>query len=234
MIFTLFAVLVVLLAVAGFLFQKLGEFAGIGEGLRRGSLRAPHGRLVRTKRLDSFEDVPFLQKLPRALLPCVAVTVVLGGLSLAGVTDLAGAGPLGVDLIVVVVLAVGLVQRDAGILRPLGYAIVGYLAPAIVATLIVWYGVGAAVPVSAAVANGVSMVFGTLGAACAVSAIPVVRTYAREFEDGYVNALQVASTAAVTRRFEQLADDTWKPPADRVENAAAAYDLRAYMEQRDR
>ena len=100
---------------------------------------------------------------------------------------------------------------------------VGPMEKALTAVLLIW-----------AVFQVWANMFGTLGAACAVSAIPVVRTYAREFEDGYVNALQVASTAAVTRRFEQLADDTWKPPADRVETAAAAYDLRAYMEQRDR
>ena len=132
-----------------------------------------------------------------------------------------------------IVAAVGIVYQDAGIARPLGYAIAGYLVPAAVVTGIVWYGLAPAAGLDAAFCNGVSMVAGTFGAACAVAAMAPLRTYAREFADGYVSVIQVAASSTAARSLDKYLDPTWKPPADRVRDASDARDIREAMKRRD-
>ncbi|MDO4290589.1 MAG: hypothetical protein Q4C41_05105 [Eggerthellaceae bacterium] len=225
--FTIFAVIVLAVGAVGLLFQKNGEFAGLGRPAKRGGLRAPHGRLVRTKRLDTFEDLPFSAKFPQAFLVTFAITVVIGALCLFGVLSLVSVVPVSLDILCVTVAACCLTQADAGVVRAFAYALFGYMAAAVLATI-----VGMAAGAGVDMVNALTMVAGTLGASAAVAWMPLVRTYAREFEDGHVNVIKVSAKSAAARAFDPLCDQAWKPPADRIADAEAAENLREHMKKR--
>lgn len=225
--FTVFAIVLVVLALVGVALQKNGEFAGVGTGEKVSSLRAPHGRLVRTKRLDDFTELGFAQKFPRVLLCTFAVTFAIGALCVVGLLDFAALLPASLDLLAVVGVACALTQSDVGVWRSVSYALLGYLAGGVVATaggLFAQLGTGAI--------NALTMVFGTLGTSVAVAAMPLMRTYAREFADGHVNTIQVSSKSAAARVFDSVADASWKPPADRIADAQLGCEPRSFMEKR--
>ncbi|WP_165173029.1 hypothetical protein [Adlercreutzia sp. ZJ242] len=232
--FTLFVIIAVALAAAGFAFRKNGEMAGLGRAGRRGGLRAPHGRLVRTKRLDTFEELPFAAKFGRVALLALATTALVGVLCALGVLDLASVIPVSLDALAVVGIACGVTQGDAGVMRSLSYALVGYMAAGIVATLLGVYALAPAFGMGTPGINALTMAAGATGAAAAVAAMPLVRTYAREFEDGHVNSIQVTSRSVAARAYDELADAAWTPPADRVQTGGEETGLRAAMERRRR
>ncbi|WP_165056212.1 MULTISPECIES: hypothetical protein [unclassified Adlercreutzia] len=232
--FTLIVVIAGALAAAGFAFQKNGEMAGLGRASRRGGLRAPHGRLVRTKRLDTFEELPFGAKFERVALLAAAATVLIGVLCALGVLDLASVIPVSLDAIAVMGIACGVTQGDAGLMRSLAYALVGYMAAGIAATLLGLFAFAPAFGMDTAGINALTMAAGALGAAAAVAAMPLVRTYAREFEDGHVNSIQVTSKSVAARAYDKLADPAWTPPAERVQSGGEEMGLRAAMERRRR
>lgn len=233
--FTVFAIAMVACAVVGFVFQKNGEMAGLGRPAKRGGLRAPHGRLVRTKRLDGFEEVSFATKFARVGALCFPVTILVLVTGALGFVDLAGIAPASVDALAVVGIACGLTQADVGVVRSLAYALFGYVAAGVIATCVGLFVVPLFVEFGVAGINALTMVLGTLGASVAVSAMPLVRTYAREFEDGHVNSIQVTSISAAARAFERLADPGWTPPADRVQSVQKGGEhgfLRSSMQRR--
>lgn len=232
--FTIFAIVVAALAALGFAFQKNGEMAGLGRPARRGGLRAPHGRLVRTKRLDAFEELPFSAKFARVAGLAFAATIAICAISAVGALDLAGVVPASLDVLAVVGIACAVTQSDAGLARPCAYALLGYLAAGVAATLLGLRVLAPAVGLDVAGINALTMVLGTLGAAAAASAMPLVRTYAREFEDGHVNSIQVTSASRAARAYDRLADPSWKPPADRIREGGEEDGLRAAMERRRR
>lgn len=228
--FTIIAILVVLAAVAGFAFQKNGEFSGLGRVVKRGGLRHPHGKLVRTHRLDSCEDVRFLLKLGRVLAINLAVTALVLVVCAFGLLDLAGVLPFGIQALVVLGASSGLTQGNSGIWRALCYGIAGFALFSIASTLIAY-----ALPAtlfSVSLVNAFGMVGGAIGASVGTAAVPLMRNYAREFEDGHVNSILVASTSAAARAYDALEDASWKPPKDRVQDAEEADDIRSRMRKR--
>lgn len=230
--FTIFLIVLVALAALGFAFQKNGEMAGLGREGKRGGLRWPHGRLVRTKRLDTFEDMPFGPKFARVFAATFAVTFALGALCVVGVADFADTLPTSLDLIVVVGVACYMTQGDVGIWRALAYALFGYLLAAVAATLLGLFALPYVMSIDTGGINALTMVLGTLGAACAVAVMPLVRTYAREFEDGHVNSIQVTSSSRAARAYDKLCDPSWKPPEDRIKDAEAGYNPRKAMDKK--
>ncbi len=214
--FTVFAIVVVVLAIVGLALRKNGEMSGLGRAAQAGSrskMRAPHGRLVRTKLLDDAAAVPFSRRLLRALGASCAVTLILIVLCLVGLLDMGSALPASLDVLFVLGICMGVSAEQAVPWRSLGYAFVGYAELAAAATLVALY----AVPgVTTAIANGVTVVAGTLGSAFLSASAPMQLGYAREFEDGHVDALRVADRSSAARAFDELVDPSWKPPADRI------------------
>ena len=230
--FTIVAIVVVIAAVLGFVFTKLGEFAGIGGNGGDDRLWGDHGRLVRTKRLDDTIDLPFLTRLPRCLLFVAAPTVILVVLCLIGVLQWDGLLAGSLDVILVILVAVAVSQDGNGMGRPLGYALVGYILGGLASALVGLVLLPMIVEVSSGMVNGLTMVLGTLGTVLAIAWMPCQRTYAREFADGHVNSLKVSSRSAVRKIYDKLEDRNWIPPEDRIQSPDIADDIRAMKEGR--
>ncbi len=228
MAYTLFTVAVIALAFLGLVFKKNGELSGLGREHKRGGLRAPHGRLVRTKRLDSVEDSSFAEVFPKLFLLLAAVTAVIFLLSALGVLSWSGAAGVSLDFLLVIGLAIVLLSSDSGYWQPGVYAIAGYVVFAAVPSVL-WVLVPAfADALSVGGVNALTMALGTLGCALISSFMPATRTYAREFEDGHVNSIQVSARSAACKAYVVLEDSSWKPPADRIKNPEIANDPRAF------
>lgn len=225
--YQIFTVIILAAACFGLLFKKNGELAGLGRESKRGGLRAPHGRLIRTKRLDSVEYGGFKEGLVRLTLILGAITVVLVALGFFGVCSLVGMVGVSLDVLLVIAAAVVLAHSDAGIWQPVAYAVAGYLIPGILLAMLWVAGVPFIGTLETGAVNALTMVFGTLGTAVAVAWMPVSHTYAREFEDGYVNVIQVAHRSVACKAYEALADPSWKPPADRIADYEAAKNMRS-------
>lgn len=227
--FTVFSIVVVAAACLGLVFKKNGELAGLGREHQRGGLRAPHGKLVRTKRLDAdSDDTPFTSRFLRLLVVLAALTIVICLLCAFGVFSWEGSAGVGLDLALVIGAAVACSYSAAGAWRPFGFAAAGYLVPGLVLAFCWAAGVPFVCALGTAGVNLLTMVLGTLGCAAAVAWMPVIATYAREFEDGHVNVIQVSERSTACRAYEALADQSWKPPADRVKDPGIANDPRAH------
>lgn len=225
------ALIVAVLAVAGLAFVKVGELAGVGRPAPYGSLRAPHGRLVRTVCLDDPAELGFTQRLARVgglVLAALAVTLGLG-LLVGGQFRLSGVLTPSLDLIAGCAIALALTSGEAGPWRALGYALTGYLAGGVLATAVGMGPLGA----DTATVNVLTMALGSLGLALAVAWMPAKSAWAREFEDGHVNAIRVSDRSAAARAYRALADPAWKPPADRIRHARAVDVVRAHREEKD-
>ena len=229
--FSAFAVIIILAALAGLLFKKNGELAGLGRQSKRGGLRAPHGRLVRTKRLDAAEEIGFAKRFGILLGAMAAASAVLGGLHVFGALNANLFATA--HLILCLAIPIGVARTDSGLWRPAAYALAGYVALAAIPALLWAFEVPPVAALSPQSVNLLSVAFGALGCALAVALMPGVCSYAREFEDGHVNAIQVASNSVARRAYDTLADPSWKPPASRIEHFRAAEgNLRSFMEKR--
>lgn len=224
------AAIVVIAAACGLAFVRLGELAGCGRPAPRGSLRAPHGRLVRTRCLDEPAALGFAARLGRLAVPLAGVLLAFLALGLAGALPLSGVLAPTLELIVAVAVALGMTYADAGPWRALGYALGGYLALGAAATAAGM----ALMPGDTAGANALAMIAGTAGAALAVAWMPPKSAWAREFEDGHVNAIRVSDRSAAARAYRAAEDRSWRPPADRVRHAHAVDVVRDVRKGRDR
>ena len=231
MIFTILAFAAIFLAAAGFIMQKNGELAGLGRE-RTSRLRAPHGPLVRTKRLDKNEEIPPTRMIPRVLIPALIVTAIALALCLLDVLKPATSTPVALQGIIVVVLAAGIAHAQGGVWRAFGWSIVGYLVVGGVVSFATFAFAGTIPFVDTAFVNMTTMVCGAIGASLAVSFVSARRSYAREFEDGYVNVIEVAGRSVAARAFDQLADPSWRPSKDVIEKARAGEDVRNAMNRR--
>lgn len=221
------AALIVVAAVLGLAFVKLGELAGLGREAPRGSLRAPHGRLVRTRCLDDPAALGFGARLGRLGAPLLVVLVLALAVGLAGLSPLGGVLVPTLELIAALAVGLGLTHGDAGPWRSLGYAMAGYLAGAAGATALGLYVLPALMAFDVASVNALTMVMGTVGEALALAWMPPKRAWAREFEDGHVNAIRVSDRSVAARAYQAVADPSWQPPADRIRHAHAHDVVRA-------
>lgn len=221
------AALIVVAAVLGLAFVKLGELAGLGREAPRGSLRAPHGRLVRTRCLDDPAALGFGARLGRLGAPLLVVLILALAAGLAGLSPLGGVLVPTLELIAALAVGLGLTHGDVGPWRSLGYAMAGYLAGAAAATALGLYVLPSLMAFDVASVNALTMVMGTVGEALALAWMPPKRAWAREFEDGHVNAIRVSDRSVAARAYQAVADPSWQPPADRIRHAHAHDVVRA-------
>ena len=227
------AALIVVAAVLGLILVKLGERAGLGREAPRGSLRAPHGRLVRTRCLDDPAAPGFGARLGRLGAPLLAVLALALAAGLAGLAPLGGVLVPTLELIAALAVGLGLTQADAGPWRSLGYAMAGYLVGAVAATTLGLCVLPALMAFDVASVNALTMVMGTAGEALALAWMPPKGAWAREFEDGHVNAIRVSDRSAAARAYRALDDPAWRPPADRIRHAHAVDVVRETRRERD-
>ena len=228
--FTVFAVIIVAAALLGLLFVKNGELSGLGRASKRGGLRAPHGRLVRTKRLDQIEEASFAARFGMLAAIAIGVSVVVGGLHLLGIIN--AGWFVSLHFALCMILCVGVSLSDSGPWRPLAYALVGYLLPSAVLAMLWAVEAPLIAGLSTQAFNLIAAFIGALTCAFALACLPASYSYAREFEDGHVNAIQVSSRSLARKAYDALEDAAWKPPADRIADYKAASDLRSFMEKR--
>lgn len=221
--------IIVILAFLGLLFVKNGELAGLGREHKRGGFRSPHGKLVRTKRLDSVEETSFLEVFPKLVLILGAITVAIFALSFLGIIAWDGSIGVTLDFVVVIAVATLLMNTESEFWKPAGYAVAGYLALSVIPSIVWVFVPSVDASLSVGFVNGLSMLLGTIGAAAVVSLMPTTHTYAREFEDGHVNTIQVSHRSVACKAYVSLEDPTWKPPADRIQNPEMASNPRAFM-----
>lgn len=214
--YTIAAVLILIASFAGLLFVKNGELSGLGREHARGSFRSPHGRLVRTKRLDSIEESGFVRKLAITGGIVAAITVVVLGVCLLGIIDFGSPVALFAHFVLVMLAACALSQLDAGIWRSCAFAMAGYLIMSFALSGFWYLGVPGVSSLDAASIDMLTMVFGAIGAVLGIVVMPTIRTYAREFEDGHVNTIRVSSRSTAAKAYDLLLDQSWKPPADRI------------------
>ena len=228
MAFTVVAFAVLAAAALGFAFMKNGELAGLGREHKRGSLRAPHGKLVRTKRLDNVVDASFAEVFPRLALVLFGITAIIFLLSAVGILSWDGAVGVSLDFLLVIGLSIILSASDSGYWKPSAYSISGYILFAAVPSAIWVFVPSVAEVLGVGTVNALTMLLGTLGTALLVSTMPAVYTYAREFEDGHVNSILVSSRSTACKAYSALEDPSWRPPADRVKNPEVANDPRFF------
>lgn len=214
--FTIAAALILIASFAGLLFVKNGELSGLGREHARGSFRAPHGRLVRTKRLDNIEESGFVRKLAITGGIIAAITVVVLGVCLLGIVEFGSPIALVVHFVLVMLAACALSQLDVGIWRSCAFALAGYLVLSFALSGAWYVGLPGVSALAASTIDMLTMVFGAVGAVFGIAFMPVIRTYAREFEDGHVNSIRVSSRSTAAKAYDALLDQSWKPPADRI------------------
>lgn len=214
--FTIAAALILIASFAGLLFVKNGELSGLGREHARGSFRAPHGRLVRTKRLDNIEESGFVRKLAITGGIIAAITVVVLGVCLLGIVEFGSPIALVVHFVLVMLAACALSQLDVGIWRSCAFALAGYLVLSFALSGAWYVGLPGVSALAASTIDMLTMVFGAVGAVFGIAFMPVIRTYAREFEDGHVNSIRVSSRSTAAKAYDTLLDQSWKPPADRI------------------
>ncbi len=230
--YAIITIAIVLAAAAGFAFVKNGELAGLGRGGKRGGLRNPHGALVRTKRLDATEQTSFPYRFGILLAIVVGVTALLGLVSFTQILNWGSATFLTVHFILCVGLCMGVSMSDSGMWRPLAWALLGYLVLALVPNVLWVYEVTFVASLSFAHVNALTALLGGVGCALGAALMPPLFSYAREFEDGHVNAIQVSGNSIARKAYDALLDPSWKPPADRIKDFRAAEDVRSFMEKR--
>lgn len=216
MVFTIFAIVIVAASFVGLLFKKNGELAGLGRNHKRGGLRAPHGKLVRTKRLDGVEELGFKSRLGIVFAIVAGLTILVVGLCLIGILEFGGELAVCVHFVLVIGTSIAVAQADVGLWRACAFAVGGYFVLAALLSLAWLAEVPFICTLDAPVVNMLTMVVGAIGAAFGIAWMPAIRTYAREFEDGHVNTIQISAHAAAVKAYDQLLDNSWKPPADRI------------------
>ena len=216
MAFTLLFIVIVVAALLGFVFSKNGELAGLGREHKRGGLRAPHGKLVRTKRLDTIEESSFKGRIAYVGAIIAVITAVVFVISLLGIIEFGGTLAVCAHFALVVLVGTAVCQQELGLWRPCAYSVGGYMLAGFAVSFAWLLGVPVISGLDAASVNMLTVLLGAVGAASGIAFMPAFRTYAREFEDGYVNSIQVSERSIAAKAYEQLADPSWKPPADRI------------------
>lgn len=216
--YTLVFIVVIVAALLGLVFTKNGELAGLGRDHKRGGLRAPHGRLVRTKRLDTIEERAFTSRLAIVSGIIAAITALVFVVCLLGVIEFGGTLAVCAHFVCVVGVAVAVSQHDMGLWRPCAYSVGGYLIAGALVSFAWVLGLPLVSVMSAQAVNMLTAVAGAIGAALGIAMMPAYRTYAREFEDGHVNTIQVSARSTAAKAYDLVLDPAWKPPADRIDH----------------
>lgn len=214
--FTIATAIILIASFAGLLFVKNGELSGLGREHARGSFRSPHGRLVRTKRLDNIEESGFFLKIAITGGIVAAITVAVLGVCLLGIIGFGSPIALVIHFVLVMLAACALSQLDAGIWRSCAFAMAGYLIMSFALSGLWYVGFVGVSGLAASTIDMLTMVFGAIGAVFGIALMPAIRTYAREFEDGHVNTIRVSSRSTAAKAYDLLLDQAWKPPADRI------------------
>lgn len=210
------ALAIVAVGLLGFVLVKNDELSGVGASDSK--LRNPHGRLVRTKKLDEVCDPGFLYRLKRTLPPALAAAVlstVLAAFHVGGM-DFAGNVPVSLTLLLTVVILTAMGYEEHRIWRSLGMSLVCFLAGSALsaaAVFVIPLTTGADIPT--AVYNVVTLYGGAIGAALGTATIAPTARFARQFADGTVSTVEVSLDGVAARAYGTVEDPDWNYRAER-------------------
>ena len=202
-------VAVVIIALVAWVVVKNDEMSGLGRNVKAGTLRHPHGKLVRAKATTAIpEEAPLANRIKRSMpfissVAIIAVCVVLYvcDFTVLGHSSsrlLAALSSTGIVALIIAAEATLRASEDARTFWTYVYALVA----GVVCALVVWEVVAAAASMSFSeestllVYGIVTCVCYMLGSGACVALLPSKVTFERTFEDGAKRSITVSTRSA--------------------------------------
>lgn len=200
---------VVLVALIAWIVVKNDEMSGLGRNVKTGTLRHPHGKLVRAKATTAIpEEAPLANRIKRSMpfissVAIIAVCVVLYvcDFTVLGHSSsrlLAALSSTGIVALIIAAEATLRAAEDARTFWTYVYALVA----GVICALVVWEVVAAVASMSFSeestllVYGIVACVCYMLGSGACVALLPSKVTFERTFEDGAKRSITVSTRSA--------------------------------------
>lgn len=200
---------VVLVALIAWIVVKNDEMSGLGRNVKAGSLRHPHGKLVRAKATTAVPDeTPLIDRLKRSM-PCISSFVLTAAFVVLYTCDFTILGQTSSQLlatlsstgIVALIIAAEATLRAPEAARTF-WTYVYALVAEVLCALVVWECIATAASLSfnqesTLLAYGiVTCICYMLGSGACVALLPSKVTFERTFEDGAKRSITVSTRSA--------------------------------------
>lgn len=200
---------VVLVALIAWIVVKNDEMSGLGRNVKAGSLRHPHGKLVRAKATTAVPDeTPLIDRLKRSM-PCISSFVLTAACVVLYTCDFTILGQTSSQLlatlsstgIVALIIAAEATLRAPEAARTF-WTYVYALVAEVLCALVVWECIATAASLSfnqesTLLAYGiVTCICYMLGSGACVALLPSKVTFERTFEDGAKRSITVSTRSA--------------------------------------
>lgn len=200
---------VVLVALIAWIVVKNDEMSGLGRNVKAGSLRHPHGKLVRAKATTAVPDeTPLIDRLKRSM-PCISSFVLTAACVVLYTCDFTILGQTSSQLlatlsstgIVALIIAAEATLRAPEAARTF-WTYVYALVAGVLFALVVWECIATAASLSFN-QESTLLVYGIatcicymLGSGACVALLPSKVTFERTFEDGAKRSITVSTRSA--------------------------------------
>ena len=200
---------VVLVALIAWIVVKYDEMSGLGRNVKAGSLRHPHGKLVRAKATTAVPDeTPLIDRLKRSM-PCISSFVLAAACVVLYTCDFTILGHTNSQLlatlsstgIVALIIAAEATLRAPEAARTF-WTYVYALVAEVLCALVVWECIATAASLSLnqestlLVYGIVTCICYMLGSGACVALLPSKVTFERTFEDGAKRSITVSTRSA--------------------------------------
>lgn len=200
---------VVLVALIAWIVVKNDEMSGLGRNVKAGSLRHPHGKLVRAKATTAVPDeTPLIDRLKRSM-PCISSFVLAAACVVLYTCDFTILGHTNSQLlatlsstgIVALIIAAEATLRAPEAARTF-WTYVYALVAGVLCALVVWECIATAASLSfnqestLLVYGIVTCICYMLGSGACVALLPSKVTFERTFEDGAKRSITVSTRSA--------------------------------------
>ena len=200
---------VVLVALVAWIVVKNDEMSGLGRNVKAGSLRHPHGKLVRAKATTAVPDeTPLIDRLKRSM-PCISSFVLTAACVVLYTCDFTILGQTSSQLlatlsstgIVALIIAAEATLRAPEAARTF-WTYVYVLVAGVLCALVVWECIATAASLSfnqestLLVYGIVTCICYMLGSGACVALLPSKVTFERIFEDGAKRSITVSTRSA--------------------------------------
>ena len=200
---------VVLVALIAWIVVKNDEMSGLGRNVKAGSLRHPHGKLVRAKATTAVPDeTPLIDRLKRSM-PCISSFVLTAACVVLYTCDFTILGQTSSQLlaalsstgIVALIIAAEATLRAPEAARTF-WTYVYALVAGVLFALVVWECIATVVSLSfnqestLLVYGIVTCICYMLGSGACVALLPSKVTFERTFEDGAKRSITVSTRSA--------------------------------------
>ena len=200
---------VVLVALIAWIVVKNDEMSGLGRNVKAGSLRHPHGKLVRAKATTAVPDeTPLIDRLKRSM-PCISSFVLTAACVVLYTCDFTILGHTSSQLlatlsstgIVALIIAAEATLRAPEAARTF-WTYVYALVAGVLFALVVWECIATVVSLSfnqestLLVYGIVTCICYMLGSSACVALLPSKVTFERTFEDGAKRSITVSTRSA--------------------------------------